>query len=356
MEALGFNMSAGYLEGVVRGYKGALLTQNQYHNLTQCDNLDDFRTQLSSTDYGNMLSDQAVPLTTATIADKATEKLIAEFHYLRTNAVEPLATFMDYITYGYMIDNVILFTLGTLHERDMRDLRERCHPLGLFDGMEALSAATKVEELYHSVIVETPLAPYFQEALSVDEITDLNIEIMRNLLYKAYLEDFHAFCQTLPSPTSEVMSRILSFEADRRTLNITINSIGAGLEKEKRAQLFPTIGRLFPEGNNALARADDVEAVVAAVDHIAEYKAFFEKAGVTSGGGAGADEASSSLEDEFFKWDVELNKQSFLQQFQYGVFYSLVKLKEQEVRNLTWIAECIAQDAKDRVNDYIAIF
>ncbi|KAL0253909.1 hypothetical protein I308_101287 [Cryptococcus tetragattii IND107] len=356
MEALGFNMSSGYLEGVVRGYKGALLTQSNYHNLTQCENLEDFRLQLSSTDYGNFLANEPLPLSTSTIADKATEKLVAEFHYLRTNAVEPLATFMDYITYAYMIDNVILLTLGTLHERDTHELLERCHPLGVFDTMPALCVATNVEELYHSVLVETPLAPYFQDCLSAQDLDDLNIEIIRNSLYKSYLEDFHKFCQTLPAPTSEIMSRILAFEADRRTLNITINSFGTELSKEQRARLFPSIGRLFPEGNNALARADDIDTVVAAVDHIAEYKAFFDKAGVTSGGGAGADEASSSLEDEFFKHDVELNKQSFLQQFQYAVFYSFVKLKEQEVRNLTWIAECIAQDAKDRVNDYIPVF
>jgi V-type H+-transporting ATPase subunit d len=189
--------------------------------------------------------------------------------------------------------------------------------------------------------------------LSAQDLDDLNIEIIRNALYKAYLEDFHAFCQTLPSPTNEVMSRILSFEADRRTLNITINSFGTELSKDQRARLFPTIGRLYPEGNNALARADDIDAVVAAVDHIPEYKAFLDKAGASSGND---NDGGSSLEDEFFKYDVELNKQSFLQQFQYAVFYSFVKLKEQEVRNLTWIAECIAQDAKDRVNDYIPVF
>jgi hypothetical protein len=73
----------------------------------------DFRLQLSATDYGNFLANEPLPISTATIADKvsclshmsvsdssqATEKLVAEFHYLRTNAVEPLATFMDYITY-----------------------------------------------------------------------------------------------------------------------------------------------------------------------------------------------------------------------------------------------------------------
>lgn len=117
----------------------------------------DFRLQLSSTDYGNFLANEPLPLSTATIADKATEKLVAEFHYIRTNAVEPLATFMDYITYAYMIDNVILLTLGTLHERDTHELLERCHPLGVFDTMPALCVATNVEELYHSVMVETPL-------------------------------------------------------------------------------------------------------------------------------------------------------------------------------------------------------
>ena len=56
-----------------------------------------------------------------------------------------------------MIDNVILLITGTLHERDTHELLERCHPLGVFDTMPALCVATNVEELYQSVLVETPL-------------------------------------------------------------------------------------------------------------------------------------------------------------------------------------------------------
>jgi vacuolar-type H+-ATPase subunit C/Vma6 len=59
--------------------------------------------------------------------------------------------------YAYMIDNVILLITGTLHERDTHELLERCHPLGVFDTMPALCVATNVEELYQSVLVETPL-------------------------------------------------------------------------------------------------------------------------------------------------------------------------------------------------------
>jgi V-type H+-transporting ATPase subunit d len=56
-----------------------------------------------------------------------------------------------------MIDNVVLLITGTLHERDTHELLERCHPLGAFDTMPALCVATNVEELYQSVLVETPL-------------------------------------------------------------------------------------------------------------------------------------------------------------------------------------------------------
>lgn len=106
-----------------------------------------------------------------------------EFNYLRAHAVEPLAKFLDYITYrsplcknttdqssfiilffifdvhrySYMIDNVVLLITGTLHERDTKELMQKCHPLGIFETMETLSTASNMSELYNSVLVDTPL-------------------------------------------------------------------------------------------------------------------------------------------------------------------------------------------------------
>ena len=159
------------------------------------------------------------------------------------------------------------------------------------------------------------------------------------------------------------MHRILAFEADRRTINITINSFGTDLSKEQRARLFPTIGNLYPAGNNLLAKADDIDQVRGVCEYIAEYRHFFDAAASSASrgnGGAGAEDPTSAiaatLEDRFFATEVHLNKLSFLQQFQYSIFFSYFKLKEQEIRSLTWIAECIAQDARDRIQDFIPIF
>jgi len=143
------------------------------------------------------------------------------------------------------------------------------------------------------------------------------------------------------------MTRLLQFEADRRCINITINSFGNELiTPEIRTSLYPRIGLLYPEATKALAEAEDEDAVKLAVASFPEYAAIFE---------AIANDKTKSVEDVFFELEVQLNKESFESQFSYGCFYSYFKLKEQEIRNLLWIAECILQDQKDEISKFINI-
>ena len=115
-------VSGGFLEGIIRGYKAGLLTQGQYNNLTQCETIEgtfvlysqcfelqlisisflrfstDFRTQLSATDYGNFLANEPLPISTSTINERALQIMVDQFNFIKSNAVEPLSTFLDYIT------------------------------------------------------------------------------------------------------------------------------------------------------------------------------------------------------------------------------------------------------------------
>ena len=297
---------------------------------------------------------------------------------------------MEYLTFAYMIDNVALLITGTLHERDTRELLERCHPLGWFETMPVLCVATNIEELYNSVLIETPLAPYFKGSLSHQDLDELNIEIIRNTLYKNYLEDFHQWCNTHPdvagTPTADVMSEALEFEADRRSINITLNSFGTELSKAERQKLYPSFGKLYPEGTLMLSRADDAEGVRLAVEMVADYKTMFDQTGLSSGGAGGSGgignmaggigSETKSLEDCFYQKEMEISKLAFTRQFTHAVVYAWVKLREQvrfsaclilrlstccllplqEIRNITWIAECIAQNQKERIGSYISVF
>jgi V-type H+-transporting ATPase subunit d len=62
-----------------------------------------------------------------------------------------------------------------------------------------------------------------------------------------------------------------------------------------------------------------------------------------------------ALEDVFFEKEVQLNIESFERQFSYAAFYSYFKLKEQEVRNILWISECILQQQPEEINRYIPL-
>ena len=104
-------------------------------------------------------------------------------------------------------------------------------------------------------------APYFIDCITENDLDEVNIEIMRNTLYKAYLEDFYNFCKELGGATAEVMCELLAFEADRRAFMITINSFNVDLPKDERAKLYPKCGKLYPDGLAQLAKADEYEQV-----------------------------------------------------------------------------------------------
>lgn len=202
MKGCMFNIDGGYLEGLCRGFKCGILQQSDYLNLVQCETLEgkqlvqhfaqeshstrkecvqlpeicnsliinslyccqsfsfictDLKLHLAGTDYGSFLANEPSPLSVSVIDDKLREKLVVEFQHMRNHSVEPLSQFLDFITYSYMIDNIILLITGTLHQRPISELIPKCHPLGSFEQMEAIHVAATPAELYNAVLVDTPL-------------------------------------------------------------------------------------------------------------------------------------------------------------------------------------------------------
>lgn len=57
------------------------------------------------------------------------------------------------------------------------------------------------------------------------------------------------------------------------------------------------------------------------------------------------------LDKLLYEEEVRRAVDAFQQQFHFGIFYAYLRLREQEVRNIMWVAECVAQDQKARIMD-----
>ncbi|KAL0231957.1 hypothetical protein PCE1_002954 [Barthelona sp. PCE] len=333
---LAFNSNFGMLEALVRGYYTELLKPYEYSSLQQCETLEDLRLQLCSSSYATILQSAPSNLTILDIRSICRQQLVNEFNHLYLQSPEPMKTFMDYIKYGYMIDNVVLMISGSLKNYNTQKLLKDAHPLGLFPALSTLSLMTSPREIYRLVLIDTPLSEFFVDCLDLEDLDDMHIEIMRALLQKKYLEKFYEFVQTLKGASKPTMMSILEFLADRRAITLTFNALHTDLSKDQRKKLYPNFGKLYPFFTKRLSNvsnADDIKSILRGVVPYRRILEFVETDG---------------LEEAFDVAEMEVLRLSMLHQYSFAPFFVWIKMKEQEMKNITYIADCIALKKKPK--------
>lgn len=364
---LTFNVDFGYLEAIVRGFRSGFLSEFHYRQLSQCESLDDVKLALGDTDYAGILSGVGT-VTPDIIVDRCSGKFVQEFEHLRSQATGALATFLDFITFEYMISN-ITFLIGSLNKGGSPDvLLEKCEPLGRFPYMQSVltyetGSTGGLSELYSTFLVDSPVARYFEAYFKggqgdgrLEEIGQVfqeePMEVLDLALKKLWLEDFYRFTQNLGGETAAVMKELLEFEADRKAISIMVNSFGTHLNdpphRDDRQSLFPSLGKLYPEGLAQFSNVGDISSLLGALEAYPEYHEILEK----------SQREDIEVEDLLYKREVELNRLAFDGQGHFGCFWGFTRLKEQEKRNLFWITECIQQGLKDSelINRWIPAF
>ena len=88
----------------------------------------------------------------------------------------------------------------------------------------------------------------------------------------------HASITTPVNPRTTVPPLyLLPLQADRRALNITLNSIGTELTRDDRRKLYADFGQLYPHGQAELAVAEDFDAIRSAMEKCPPYQAIFSR-------------------------------------------------------------------------------
>ncbi|CCW61305.1 unnamed protein product [Phytomonas sp. EM1] len=344
---LTYNLHEGHLEAIVHGYRGGLLRGDVYHSLCQCDTLGDLKSQLQITDYADFLHQDGT-LSSRLIADRAQEVLLRQFRELQEWSQPPLSEFLDFITYEYKILNILKLITAKRSGRASLEFLTKCHPLGTFAEMPTLIAATDVREMFEAVLVGSPVSRFFSSEGSFEQdLDELPVEFIQGTLLKSYYEQFYDFCVRLGGTTREVMCPLLDFEADRMVLTFIINTLGMReITPSDRRKVFPNLGTLV-DIHYDLSESENVEQLRERLRRFPDYYQLLDDNRSIEASG------KKSLERSFVEYSVVLYNDAMTRQFQYGIFYAYVKLKELEINNLRWISDCVVQQMRNRLHEYV---
>lgn len=108
-----------------------------------------------------------------------------------------------------------------------------------------------------------------------------------------------------------------------------------------RKLLLPAFGELYPDCHQSLIECDsfnqlkDAALLSMTVSELLKSCQDPQQAEEI--------EEAATLDDLIYEEEVKLNSLVFDEQCNFAAFYSYVKLKEQEIRNVVWMAEMIAR-------------
>lgn len=277
--------------------------------------------------------------------------------------------------HGYQIENVVGVIEGVKNDQPLELLLKGLDPLGYFPELKNIRTVDGDDyaTLYQQVLVDLPIGMYFRKFLDTcvavmqgdggdkaqmkkdskfisDLMKDFKAEKIKNLLKKIWIMEFHKFCiKNLPDTSQSVMDDLLKFESDCMTIQIIYNSLdirglsdARGREGERR-KYINALGHLYPDRDKLLTDADSFDKLKEAVKST-RYERMLAQVTDAPSKDKGNEFSSSgkSIDDVMFIEKSKLISQAFENQFHHGVFYSYLRLKEQEIKNIIWLAELVS--------------
>ena len=104
-----FNIHHGFIEALIRGMRSSFLSEADYHHITQCENLEDVKLNMSETDYADAVADMSVM--TPSVLQTAAINKVSSISKLRFTSYFALSWVVAFVSNSYYFNKSITLIL-----------------------------------------------------------------------------------------------------------------------------------------------------------------------------------------------------------------------------------------------------
>lgn len=309
------------------------------------------------------------------------EKLFKEIVHMIANSVYPLNAFLTQMLHGYQIDNVVYMIEGLKSGRTPQELLKMADPLGFFEELKTVQPVEGEDyiNLYQNVLIDLPVGVYFRKFLEeeiagqqkddnhennahyiAEVMQDYGLDQIQLRVKKIWLQEFHKFCTTQLNETSAaVMDDLIKYECDCRTIQVIVNSFSVNVLKDARGQhenrkkYITNLGYLVPayfchevandnaemKNLNGVKAPKELEPALEGTNYASLMRDVqWEEAGEQRNE---AENDKTTIDDVLSHESSRRYSMAFENGFHFGVFFAYLKLKEQEIKNVTWLGDLV---------------
>lgn len=324
-----FSITHGFTINVIHGKQLTLLKDSNYNSLQQCDTLEDIISKLNP-----FFKLSQTINSKKEFKDALYSNLKNEYNKLYKGATDELKLLLDYYINRYKILNFIYLLACKENDPELTMAFTKIDEIGLFNELYTLKFSNDMSDVYKFCVESTFLKNYYVNVKFNREIKDNDFQLIQLQFLKQHLEDFYG--QLEDTKSMDFMKNVLKREGDRIIIEIVLNTLDSSIKD--REKLFPRVNSLDLGMKKRLGKCtaiDELRGILGT--HNALRKVI--------------------MEDDIIKAISKIENEKYWETFKIyndiSCVYGYLKLREQEIKNVLWVVECVSLKKRDFIKNVI---